>query len=101
MAAEAIPLSLGSDLGSSLGAPAAWCGVCTLKPTISRLPTDRPASRDAVDKAARTAEQGSAGLPVGVQVVARHWREDLVLAGMRAIETEVSARPDHPDAPPL
>jgi fatty acid amide hydrolase len=41
---------------------------------------DRSASRDVVQRAARAVEMGSAGLPVGVQVAARHWREDVVLA---------------------
>lgn len=36
--------------------------------------------------------QGSAGLPVGVQVVARPWREHVALAAMQAIEREVSMR---------
>jgi fatty acid amide hydrolase len=35
--------------------------------------------------------RGSAGLPLGVQVVARHWREDVALAVMGAIEAQ---RPD-------
>ena len=48
--------------------------------------SDRPASKDAMDRAARETERGSAGLPIGVQVAARPWREDLVLAALRAIE---------------
>jgi fatty acid amide hydrolase len=31
----------------------------------------------------------SAGLPVGVQVAARPWREDIVLALMAALEEQV------------
>jgi fatty acid amide hydrolase len=46
----------------------------------------RPASRELADRTAQNAEQGSAGLPVGVQVVSHFWREDIVLAVMRAIE---------------
>lgn len=34
---------------------------------------------------------GKGGLPVGMQVVASHWREDLVLRGMHAIADTVSA----------
>jgi len=59
---------------------------------------DRPASRDLVEKTARQVEQGSAGLPVGVQVVARPWREDLVLAGMAALEEHFGGRPEYPVA---
>ncbi len=56
-------------------------------------------SRDAVERAARQAEQGSAGLPVGVQVVARPWREHVALAAMRAIEERVRPRDDFPTTP--
>jgi fatty acid amide hydrolase len=49
--------------------------------------SDRPPSRDPMDRAARETERGSTGLPVGVQVVARPWREDLVLAVMSELET--------------
>lgn len=48
--------------------------------------SDRAASSDPADRAARAVETGSRGLPVGVQVVAAPWREDLVLAAMAAIE---------------
>ena len=62
--------------------------------------TDRPQTRDQVDRAARKTEVGSAGLPVGVQVAARHWREDVVLAVMAVLEEEFSKRPDYPSRPP-
>src|SRR5204863_2055337 len=48
--------------------------------------SDRPPSRDPMDQAALETERGSAGLPVGVQLAARPWREDLVLAAMAAVE---------------
>jgi fatty acid amide hydrolase len=63
--------------------------------------SDRPASRDPVERMALRVERGSAGLPLGVQVVARHWREDLVLALMAAIEARVRANADFPAWPPL
>lgn len=56
--------------------------------------------RDGVERAARTVEEGSAGLPVGVQVVARPWREDLVLAGMAALEEYFEQTPDYPARAP-
>jgi fatty acid amide hydrolase len=63
--------------------------------------TPRKRSRDRVEMAARTAEQGSAGLPIGVQVVARPWREHVALAAMRAIEEDARRRDDFPASPPL
>ena len=63
--------------------------------------SDRPPSRDPVERAARAVEEGSAGLPVGVQVVARHWREDVALAVMAALEAHFRNRPDYPARPPL
>jgi fatty acid amide hydrolase len=63
--------------------------------------SDRPANRDVVEREARRTEEGSAGLPVGVQVAARHWREDVVLAVMGALEQEFSTRPDYPSRPPV
>ena len=48
--------------------------------------SDRVVSKDKADIAARAVEENSVGLPVGVQIAARHWREDIVLAVMAAIE---------------
>jgi fatty acid amide hydrolase len=58
--------------------------------------SDRPDSRDFVERAARKVEAGSEGLPVGVQVAARHRREDVVLAVMAALEEHFRARADYP-----
>ena len=46
----------------------------------------------------RSVEADSEGLPVGVQVVARHRREDIVLAVMSALETHFRAEADYPEA---
>jgi fatty acid amide hydrolase len=56
---------------------------------------------DPVVRTARAVEAGSAGLPVGVQVVARPWREDVALAVMAALEGHFERQPDYPTSPPL
>ncbi len=75
-ATYAIPFNL-------IGFPAGVAPITTVQPGEE---SDRVVSKDRVDIAARTVEQGSSGLPVGVQVVARPWREDVVLAIMAALE---------------
>jgi fatty acid amide hydrolase len=59
----------------------------------------RSDSRDSVQKTAFKVEQNSSGLPVGVQVVARPWREHVGLAVMSAIETEARKQVDFPITP--
>ncbi len=61
--------------------------------------TARAASRDWLDRHAAEVDARSAGLPVGVQVVGRPWRESIVLAVMRAIEDEVSGDEGFPRTP--
>ena len=67
---------------------------------ITRVRSDekvgRTPSRDIMEQAAYKVELGSTGLPVGVQVVARPWREHLALAAMQAIEEVVRARNAYP-----
>ncbi|MBW2526321.1 MAG: amidase [Deltaproteobacteria bacterium] len=81
-----------------IGAPA---GVTPVTRVRSGEESDRPESRDPADRAALAAERESAGLPVGVQVMARPWRDDVVLAVMAAVEDGVRATPDFPSAPEL
>jgi fatty acid amide hydrolase len=52
-----------------------------------------------VEWAAKNVETGSAGLPVGVQVVARHWHEDVALGIMSALEEHFRAQSDYPAHP--
>jgi Asp-tRNA(Asn)/Glu-tRNA(Gln) amidotransferase A subunit family amidase len=44
-------------------------------------------------------ERNSAGLPIGVQLIARPWREDVALAAMQAIETAASGCSEYPRTP--
>lgn len=66
-----------------LGMPAGVVPWTTVGPAEE---SDRPDTLDVSQRTARDVERDSAGLPVGVQVVARHWREDLALRVMRALE---------------
>jgi fatty acid amide hydrolase len=51
--------------------------------------SERSRSRDVVEKAARRCELGSAGLPIGVQIAARPWREYEALAAMRVAARDI------------
>jgi len=83
---------------SLLGTPA---GVVSLTRVREGEESDRPRSFDLVEGRARKAEHGSAGLPLGVQVVARHWREDIVLAVMTALENHFRETPEYPREAPF
>lgn len=87
-----------SSIFNLLGMPA---GVVAATRVRAGEESERAARLDVVERAARKVETGSAGLPVGVQVVARHWREDLALVIMAALEGHFSAQPDYPLRPPL
>ena len=69
---------------------------------VSRVRDDeqiRDGVADRIDRRAASVEQGSAGLPVGVQVVARAWREDVMLAVMQVIEDGARRSPSYPTTP--
>ncbi len=63
--------------------------------------SDRPATRDIVERTARVVERDSVGLPIGVQVASRYWREDVALSLMAALETHFRRQPDYTAAPAL
>lgn len=71
-------------LPNLLGIPA---GVVPVTIVQEDEESDRPEDLDATERTAKKVEQGSAGLPVGVQVAALPWREDIVLAIMRLLES--------------
>ena len=81
-----------------LGMPA---GVVAASRVRAGEESDRPRTRDVVERTVLENEQGTAGLPIGVQVAARHWREDIVLAVMAALEEHFRAQPDYPHEPSL
>jgi fatty acid amide hydrolase len=58
--------------------------------------SDRPASKDPCYVTARETERGAAGLPIGVQVAARPWRDHVVLAAMAALEQAAADAPATP-----
>ncbi len=58
--------------------------------------SDRRVGVDVGSREARRCEQDSAGLPVGVQVVAPYGREEVALAVMSAIEQSLAADSNHP-----
>jgi len=61
--------------------------------------TQRALCVDRIDRRAAQIETGSEGLPLGVQVVARPYREEVVLAAMQAIESERRADSSFPCTP--
>jgi fatty acid amide hydrolase len=85
-------------LYSLLGMPA---GVVAATRVRADEESDRAKSRDLIERAASHVENSSRGLPVGVQVVARHWREDVTLAIMAGLEDHFRRQPDYPAWPPI
>jgi len=61
--------------------------------------TTRAGSRDLLERQAARVDEKSAGLPVGVQVAGRAWREHEVLAAMGAIESECGREEGFPRTP--
>jgi fatty acid amide hydrolase len=59
----------------------------------------RAAGRDLLERAAAKIDAASVGLPVGVQVVGRTWRDHQVLAVMHAIESQVTTDDGFPATP--
>jgi len=75
-------------LYNALGYPAGVVPWTTVRPGEE---SERPTSSDLVERAAARCERDSSGLPIGVQVVAPPWREEVVLAVMHAIEAAAPA----------
>jgi fatty acid amide hydrolase len=66
---------------------------------VRGIETQRAPGRDRLQSHAADVDEKSLGLPVGVQVVGRPWRDSVVLAVMGAIEAEVSADEGFPRTP--
>jgi fatty acid amide hydrolase len=87
-----------NPLYNVLGYPAGVVPVSRVRPGEE---SGRRSSLDLVQRTARAAERGSVGLPLGVQVVARPWREHVALAAMRAIQDAARGNEDYSGMAPL
>ena len=81
-----------------LGVPA---GVVAASRVGDAEESDRRPGLSLAGRAARNVEAGSVGLPVGVQVIARHGREDIVLGVMMLLEEHFRAQHGGQFRPPL
>jgi fatty acid amide hydrolase len=79
-----------------LGAPAGVVSTTRVRPGEE---SDRNVGNDIADITAQQVERGSAGLPVGVQVVARHWHDHVALAVMAALEAHFRKTEEYPFRP--
>ncbi|HEX7841806.1 MAG TPA: amidase family protein, partial [Kofleriaceae bacterium] len=95
-AAEVGAMGIYTCLYNVLGWPA---GVVPWTQVRAGEESDRPPSKDPCFVAAREAERGAAGLPIGVQVAARPFCDHVALAVMAALERDGRTRSDAPRTP--
>jgi fatty acid amide hydrolase len=93
---EVVTAGMYAPLYNVLGYPT---GVMPFTRVRAEEEVGRKRSRDRVERGAYETELGSAGLPVGVQIVARPWREHVALAAMSALEPIARERADFPKTP--
>jgi fatty acid amide hydrolase len=84
-------------LFNTLGLPAGVVPITRVRPAEEESWLD---GRDRAEQTAHELMQGSAGLPVAIQVAAPHWREDIVLAVMAVLEKSCRPNPEYPAKPP-
>lgn len=101
----AFPHGESEDLGLAGGYGLLWnllgypAGVVPVSRVRVGEEVGRTPSRDLVEKAAFRVESGSRGLPAGVQVAARPWREEVALALMNIIQESAKKQADYPHCP--
>lgn len=74
-------------------------GPCRARSDPSRDPSSAPSPAIVSTSAQSPIQRGSAGLPTGVQIVGRPFREDVVLAALLHVEAEARASGDAPKLP--
>jgi fatty acid amide hydrolase len=80
---------------NALRCPAGVVPVTSVRPGEA----ERGPGVDRVDRLAAAVDRGSEGLPVGVQIVARPWADERVVALMRAVEAGVAGDEGRPRSP--
>jgi fatty acid amide hydrolase len=94
--ADESPFGTYTLFASLLGWPAGVVPVTTVR-NAEESATWR--GNDRMDRAAAASEAGSAGLPIGVQVMARAYRDDVALSVMQTLERLVNDVPQTPIDP--
>lgn len=74
-------------------------GVVPVTRVSQREASEARSDGDRVEKKVAATEAAGAGLPVGVQLIARPYREDVALAVMAAVQRAVRSDPDYPVTP--
>lgn len=92
-AVDMMPAASYSVLMNLLGVPCGNVPATRVRPDET---SNRSGKLDASERLAAKVEQDSAGLPVGVQVAGRFWRENQVLDVMEALESHYKTLPDYP-----
>ncbi|KAL9644568.1 hypothetical protein ABK040_009432 [Willaertia magna] len=92
-----VPTMSYCQLFNYLGLPAGVCPITMIKKE-EELDSERikKAPRDWILQSFEKVEKDSNGLPVAVQIAARYWREDIVLAIMKALEKQFEEKEDYP-----
>lgn len=90
-ALEDMPIT--TELFNLLGMPA---GIVSLSRVRREEELDRPSPACPAEEVAARTDRGSAGLPVSVQVVGRHWDEAGVLDVMELLESRFRDTADYP-----
>jgi len=91
--AETLTAGVFTFVPNLLGLPCATLAATRVRPGEE---SERPKSRELSQHASWRVEQGSAGLPVGVQIASLWWREDVCLALMRRLEAYFKSQADYP-----
>jgi len=93
------------DLALSLGAMFRWtllnfpAGVVPATRVLAGESSEYDGGSDRIAKKVRSVMVGSAGLPVGVQVVAKPYQEPVLLSVMAAIESRLRMQEHYPTTP--
>ncbi len=92
-AVDMMPAASYSVVMNLLGVPCGNVPATRVRPDET---SGRSGNLDASERLAAKIERDSAGLPIGVQVVGRFWRENQVLDVMEALESHYQSLPDYP-----
>ena len=94
--ADESPFGTYTLLASLLGWPAGVVPVTTVR---AEEESATPRGNDKMDRAAAASEAGSRGLPIGVQIMARPFRDDVALSVMETLERLAPETPRTPIDP--